>query len=111
MDSRRRWLHRIAVGVVICNLVDAVFTILYTDLGPAREGNPLLEQVLADSPLLFMVIKLALVSMGVALLWRLRERRAAAIGLVASGATYCWLIVYHLSAATHLMNQLASVAT
>ena len=111
MDSRRRWLHRIAVGVVICNLVDAVFTILYTDLGLAREANPLLEQVLADSPLLFMVIKLALVSMGVALLWRLRHRRAAAAGLVASGAAYCWLIVYHLSAASHLVSELATVAT
>jgi hypothetical protein len=111
MDSRRRWLHRIAVGVVICNLIDAVFTILYTDLGLAREANPLLEPALADSPLLFMLIKLSLVSMGVALLWRLRHRRAAAAGLIASGAAYCWLIAYHLSAAPQLMSQLAIVAT
>ncbi len=92
-----------AAAVVICNVIDAVFTIIYTDLGLAREANPLLSSALADSPLLFMLIKLALVSMGVLLLWRLRHRRTAAAGLIASGAAYSWLIIYHLSAVPHFM--------
>lgn len=109
--GRRRWLHRIAMGVVIANVVDAIFTIVYTDLGLAREANPLLEPALTGSPLLFMAIKLALVSMGVALLWRLRHRRTAAAGLVASAAAYAWLIFYHLSATPHLIGQLTSAAS
>jgi Domain of unknown function (DUF5658) len=103
MDLRQRWLSRIACAVVICNVVDAVFTIVYTDLGLAREANPLLEPALADSPLRFMLIKLGLVSMGVALLWRLRHRRTAAAGLIASGAAYSWLILYHLSGVSQLL--------
>lgn len=108
--GRRRWLHRVAMGVIIANLVDAIFTIVYTDLGLAREANPLLEPALAGSPLLFMAIKLALVSMGVALLWRLRHRRTAAAGLIAAAAAYAWLIVYHLSATPHLIGQLTAAA-
>lgn len=108
--ARRRWLHRVAMGVIIANLFDAIFTIVYTDLGLAREANPLLEPALAGSPLLFMAIKLALVSMGVALLWRLRHRRTAAAGLIASAAAYAWLIAYHLSATPHLIGQLTAAA-
>jgi Domain of unknown function (DUF5658) len=103
MSARRSWLEVVAASVVICNLMDAVFTLIYTDLGLAREANPLLRDVLADSPLRFMLIKLALVSMGVALLWRLRGRRAAVAGLVTAGAAYAWLIVYHLSAVPGLV--------
>ncbi len=110
-QGRRPWLHRLAVGVIIANLVDAIFTIVYTDLGLAREANPLLEPALAGSPLLFMAIKLSLVSMGVALLWRLRHRTSAVAGLVASAAAYLWLIAYHLSATPHLIGQLTSTAT
>lgn len=109
--GRRRGLRRVAMGVIIANLVDAIFTIVYTDLGLAREANPLLEPALAGSPLLFMAIKLALVSMGVALLWRLRHRRTAAAGLIASAAAYAWLIVYHLSATPHLIGQLTGAVS
>ncbi len=104
MDSRRSWLSRIAAAIVVFNVIDAVFTIIYTDLGLAREANPLLSHALDDSPLLFMLIKLGLVSMGVLLLWRLRHRRTAAAGLVASAAAYSWLILYHLSAVPHLLT-------
>jgi hypothetical protein len=101
MESRSG-IFWIALGVLVGNVVDASFTIIYTDLGVAREANPLLGPALEDSPLLFMLIKLGLVSMGVALLWRLRHRRAAVIGLVASAAAYSWLVAYHLSAVSHL---------
>ncbi|MEZ4362166.1 MAG: DUF5658 family protein [Kofleriaceae bacterium] len=103
MDRRARWLGVVAAAVVIGNLLDAVFTLIYTHVGLAEEANPLLRAVLADSPVRFMLVKLGLVSMGVALLWRLRRRRSAVAGLVTAGAAYVWLVVYHLSAVSALV--------
>ncbi len=89
-------------AVLILNLLDAIFTIVYTSSGVAVESNPLMSGVLGSSPVLFMIAKLALVSLGVLLLWRLRDRRAAAYAMIASGTAYVTLIVYHLSAVEHL---------
>jgi hypothetical protein len=103
MGTLRGWIGVVAGIVVVFNLVDAMFTLAYTHLGLAREANPLLEQTLADSPLRFMIIKLGLVSMGVTLLWRLRDRRAAVAGLVVSGTAYALLVGYHLSEVSQLV--------
>ena len=96
-----------AAAVLVLNLVDAVFTLLYTGTGLAIEGNPLMSRVLSASPLGFMSIKLALVSLGVFLLWRLRARRAAAVGIIATAMAYSTLLAYHLAAA-HRLVALAS---
>lgn len=88
--------------VVVLNLLDAMFTLVYTRTGLATESNPLMDQVLAASPVLFMMAKLALVSLGVLVLWRLRERRAARFGLLATAGAYTTLLAYHLSGVEHL---------
>jgi len=92
-----------AATILILNLVDAVFTLLYTGAGVAAEGNPLMGRMLAASPTAFMAVKLALVSLGVLMLWRLRARRAAVVGLVATAMAYSTLLVYHLSEAHRLV--------
>ena len=51
-------------GILVMNLIDAAFTIGWTSAGLATEANPLLDDVLARSPVLFMLAKLALVSLG-----------------------------------------------
>jgi hypothetical protein len=106
-STARTWILVAAGTVLILNLVDAVFTLLYTGAGLATEGNPLMDQVLSHSPVGFMAIKIALVSCGVMLLWRLRQRRAAVVGMVASAMAYCSLFVYHLSEA----HRLVAIAT
>lgn len=95
-------LELVAGMVLVLNLVDAIFTLVYTRLGVAHEANPLMQQALMASPLAFMAVKLALVSLGVLLLWRARARRVAVAGLVAAGTTYTGLVLYHLSA-VHLL--------
>lgn len=93
----------LAAGVVVVlNLLDAMFTLVYTRSGLATESNPLMDQVLAASPVLFMLAKLSLVSLGVLVLWRLRERRTARFGLLATATAYMLLLGYHLSAVEHL---------
>jgi len=94
----RRRLMAMACTVVVLNLLDAIFTILYTHVGMATESNPLMQQVLRASPVVFMLAKLGLVSLGVLLLWRLRHRWTAAAGLVGASTAYVVLVLYHLSA-------------
>ena len=105
METTKSNAMLVAAGfVVVLNLLDAMFTVAYTHAGVATEANPLMERFLAASPVLFMIAKLALVSMGVLVLWRLRHHRSARFGLVATGAVYVLLLGYHLSAAKHLVG-------
>ena len=99
---RRRCLYGAAAAIVILNLADAMFTLLFTASGAAEEANPLMADALS-SPMRFMIVKLSLVSLGVLLLWRLRARRAAALGLVGSALAYSSLLLYHLSEAHQLV--------
>ncbi len=94
-----------AAFILILNVADAVFTLLYTGLGLAVEGNPLMDQAIVRGPVLFMVVKLALVSGGVLLLWQLRHRRAAVVAAAIAGgaAAYSFLLVYHLREAHRLI--------
>lgn len=89
--------------VVILNMLDAVWTLAFVRIGAANEGNPLMDQALAWGPVLFMVAKLTLVSLSVMLLWRLRHRRAATVGLFSAAMTYLVICGYHVSNTHHLL--------
>jgi hypothetical protein len=97
-----------AAAVVVLNLADAVFTLLYVHTGLAREGNPMMASALGGGSVIFMITKLALVSLGVLLLVRLWPRRAAAAGMFAAVTVYATLFVYHLSGVPELVSVAAS---
>lgn len=90
-------LRYLVAGILVSNLIDAAFTIVWTTAGMATEANPLMTEVLARSPVLFMLAKLALVSGGIFLLFRLRKRRLALAGIYGCGCIYAGLIVYHMT--------------
>jgi hypothetical protein len=94
--------------VLILNLLDALFTIGFVQLGAAEEANPLMAGPLAQSPLSFMLVKLSLVSLCVALLWRLRNHRSANAALFASAGVYMVLLAYHISSVDHVAAYLAA---
>lgn len=89
-------LRRFAMLTVVLNLLDAVFTLSFVQAGLAEEANPLMESALAVSPVLFMLAKLSLVSLGVALLWRMRGHRVAAFGILGAAIVYFLVVAYHL---------------
>jgi hypothetical protein len=103
----RQLLRIAAAAVLVLNLVDAALTLAWTTAGLAHEANPLLDGVLARSPLLFMTVKLSLVSLGLLLLWRLRWRRAAGFAIVGSALAYSALCAYHLTAMERLVATLS----
>jgi hypothetical protein len=100
--DRARLVTPAAYAVLVLNLVDTVFTLIWIDAGIATEGNPLMAATLAWHPIGFVTTKIALVSLGVLALWRQRERGIAIVGLVGSAVVYAGLAAYHLSAA-HLL--------
>jgi hypothetical protein len=105
--SARVPISLVAAAVLVLNLADALFTLVYTRLGVAHESNPLMDRALGHGPVGFMIVKLGLVSLGVVLLVRLHERRSAIrateLALAGSALAYATLLVYHLAAVPSLM--------
>ena len=81
--------------LVVLNLVDALFTLLWVDFHDAQELNPLLAPMMG-SPLLFVSTKLALVSLGVGLLWRFRDRHFARLMVDVAVIVYSFVCVAHV---------------
>lgn len=78
-------LKLLASAILILNLLDAIFTLTYTQSGLATESNAMMYGPLAASPTIFILAKITLVSLCVLLLSRVGPRKAALVGLV--GAT------------------------
>jgi len=91
-----KWLYGIIETVVILNLIDAVLTMLWVHSGLAHEANPLLESIVYQHALLFVIVKIALGSLGTWLLWQYRHRALSVIG------TFLVFIVYYAICLHHL---------
>jgi hypothetical protein len=103
------WLHGIVKTVLVLNLLDALFTLVWVRAGLAREANPLIDWLVEEHAVGFVLVKLGLVGLGSWLLWRRRERPAAAIAIVAAFLTYYLILLYHLQYASGLARQLLGI--
>lgn len=100
----QRFAYGAAAALIIMNLLDAVFTLVYIYSGVAKESNPIMNHFLSFSPVLFVITKMALVSLAVVLLLRLlKQRQSASLALIGTSAAYALLICYHISA-VHLLG-------
>jgi hypothetical protein len=86
-----------AVVLVIGNLLDAVFTLSFLQLGLVGEANPLMRWAYDGSPVWFVLSKVALVELGVLLLWLHRETPIARLAMHAAATLYTGVVGYHLS--------------
>jgi len=101
-----RWLHAIVKVVLVLNLFDAIFTLLWVYAGLATEANPLIADVLRDSPILFALVKVVLVGLGSLLLWRNRDRPLAVIGIFVAFLAYYLVFLYHVGYLSLLIGTL-----
>ena len=103
-----RWLYGIVQCVLVLNLIDAVLTLLWVHAGLAAEANTLIDELVNEHALLFVLVKLALVGMGCWLLWRRRESPLAVVGIFAAFVTYYLILLYHVDYASGLIGLLLS---
>jgi len=87
-----------AAALLVMNLLDGIFTLTAVHAGAAAEANPLMRLPLHLGAVWFIIAKTGLVSAGVLLLWRARERLLAHAGLIALTLVYAAVVAYHLSA-------------
>ncbi len=91
-----RWLESIVKVILALNLLDAIFTLGWVQLGLASEANPLLASLVLDHPVAFASVKLALVGGASWLLWQNRTRPLAVVGIFIGFLVYYLLLLIHL---------------
>ena len=91
-----RWLEGIVRAVLLLNLADALFTLLWIRGGLAAEANPLLFELAHRQPASFVAAKLTLVGLGSWLLWRQRHRPLAVIAIFVAFLAYYALLLAHV---------------
>jgi hypothetical protein len=103
------WLQGIVKAVLVLNLLDALFTLVWVRSGLAREANPLIDQLVNEQAVGFVFVKLGLVGLGSWLLWHRRERPAAVISIVVAFLAYYLILLYHIQYASGLIRQLLGI--
>ena len=98
------WLRGIIMAVLIFNLVDAVLTLVWVRAGLAREANALMRDLVNHHAVLFVVVKVGLVSLGSWFLWKVREHPAAVIAIFVAFFAYYLILLYHLQYSSLLVR-------
>ena len=88
-------IKNILILLCIFNLFDAILTLFWIEYGIAEESNPIMEYALSQGVAYFFVMKIALVSAGCILLYRLREFLMARVISVLSLMIYWVVLGYH----------------
>jgi hypothetical protein len=89
-------LKGIIFSVLALNALDAGLTLYVVTSGRATEANPLMEPLVTDTPVMFVIVKTALVVLGCWLLWRLRKRSMAVASIFLAFFVYYAILLYHL---------------
>ena len=91
-----QWLQGIAKWLLILNLLDGVFTLIWVEHFDAQELNLMMSDLVHGNPLWFMLAKLTLVSLGTLFLWRNRSNALAVISLFVAFFSYYLVLLVHL---------------
>jgi len=92
-----RWLRVMVVTLVLLNAVDGVLTIAWIETGHFTEANPLMSHLLSTHPVLFITVKMALVCLGLMLLWRYRDHLLAVFSIFLCFTAYCYVLTAHFN--------------
>ncbi len=82
--------------LLLLNLLDAVFTLGWVHFGVATEANPVMAGAIVLGPGVFILSKVALVTLAVGLLWRNREHLAARWAVVPLSLLYAFVAGGHI---------------
>lgn len=90
------WLYRIAKWLLVLNLLDGIFTLVWVEYFGADEMNIMMNDLVRANALMFMLVKLTLVSLGTLFLWRNRSRPLAVIAIFLAFFSYYLVLLVHL---------------
>lgn len=90
------WLYGLAKGILVLNLMDGVFTLIWVEYFQAGERNLMMSDLVYSNGLSFMLVKLTLVSLGTLFLWRYRSNALAVISLFIAFLSYYLVFLVHL---------------
>jgi hypothetical protein len=102
------WLDGIVKTVLVLNLLDALFTLVWVRAGLAREANALMRGLVNEHAVLFVVTKLGLVSLGSLVLWRRRTHAVAVVAIFSAFLAYYLVLLYHLQYSSILVRNLVA---
>lgn len=91
-----RWLNGIVKTLLVLNLIDAVLTLVWVRAGLAREANALMRELVNHHAVAFIVVKLALVSIGSWFLWSRRHHAVAVVSIFIAFLAYYLILLYHV---------------
>lgn len=98
-----RWLYGIAQCLLVLNLLDGIFTLVWVQYFYAVEINVMLHDLAHGNVLRFMLVKLTLVSLGTLYLWRNRDHPLAVISIFLAFFAYYLVLLYHLQYTTMVL--------
>ncbi len=90
------WMDGMAKWLLVLNLLDGIFTLLWVQCFGAGEANVLLRPLVMGSAVQFMLVKLALVSLGTLFLWRQRDNSLAFISMIVALFSYDLVLLVHV---------------
>jgi hypothetical protein len=92
----KKWLLVIVLAIFVLNAMDGLLTVFWVLNYHAVEANPFMQDTVHNHPVLFIIVKMSLVLLGSILLWLLRNRPLAVIGLFAVFLVYYFVVIYHM---------------
>ncbi len=101
-----RWLGGIVKTLLVLNLLDAIFTLVWIRAGLAREANALMRDLVNEHAVLFVIAKLGLVSLGSLVLWKRRAHAGAVVAIFVVFLVYYFILLYHLQYSSLLVRNL-----
>jgi hypothetical protein len=99
------WLRWILIALVVLNILDAVFTLVWLRHGMATEANLFVRRLVTEHAPLFVSVKVSLVSLGAFLLWRRRTHPLSVVAIFGSFFAYYVLLLHHLDFASWLVGR------
>ncbi len=95
LNNQNNKLKGLVASLIVLNALDGILTITWVGAGMATEANPFMEPLIGMHPVLFMLVKILLVSLGAMLLWRYRHKTIAVASLYFCFTLYSLVILYH----------------
>mgnify|MGYP003629131779 CR=1 FL=1 len=93
------WDHMMAFSLIILiflGFFDAVATLVWINHEYATEANPLMAALINHNQALFLAIKLTVTLGCTAILWKIRDRAIAKVGVILALIVYLYILYKHI---------------